>query len=153
MSRNTLLFLVALQCAISFICFEDVTSQIHIVLFIYKDYCQAYNIRQMGLQQWTGVHLSRLYPDDKRICSKSGKLKNLRYILDAPLCLDSLFSLLKIDALKQELEAFYGNKSRESKDMSRIVNLNQFDRLSKMLEEKEVSDKIIYGGQKNRDNL
>ncbi|RID40647.1 hypothetical protein BRARA_J00679, partial [Brassica rapa] len=58
-----------------------------------------------------------------------------------------------IDALKQELEAFYGNKSRESKDMSRIVNLNQFDRLSKMLEEKEVSDKIIYGGQKNRDNL
>ncbi|CAF2053698.1 unnamed protein product [Brassica napus] len=73
----------------------------------YTDYRQAYNIRQMGLQQWTSVHFSRLHPDDKRICSKSGKLKNLRYILDALVCLNSLFSLLpKIDALKQELEAF-----------------------------------------------
>ncbi|KAL0715840.1 hypothetical protein Bca4012_065162 [Brassica carinata] len=58
-----------------------------------------------------------------------------------------------IDAMKQELEAFYGKNPMESKDMSRIVNSNHFDRLSKILEEKEVSDKIVYGGQKNRDNL
>ncbi|XP_018460252.1 aldehyde dehydrogenase family 3 member H1 isoform X7 [Raphanus sativus] len=58
-----------------------------------------------------------------------------------------------IDALKKELEAFYGNNPMGSKDTSRIVNLNHFDRLSKMLEEKEVSNKIVYGGQKNRENL
>ncbi|KAF8056398.1 hypothetical protein N665_1273s0001, partial [Sinapis alba] len=58
-----------------------------------------------------------------------------------------------IDAMKLELEAFYGKNPMESKDMSRIVNSNHFDRLSKILEEKEVSDKIVYGGQKNRDNL
>ncbi|WZZ60294.1 hypothetical protein YC2023_060401 [Brassica napus] len=63
------------------------------------------------------------------------------------------FSPKVIDALKQELEAFYGKNPMESKDMSRIVNSNHFDRLSKMLEEKEVSDKIVYGGQKNRDKL
>lgn len=107
----------------------------------------------MGLQQWTGVHFSRLHLDNKRICSKSGKPKNLSLILASLLYLILLFSLLKIDAMKQELEAFYGKNPMESKDMSRIVNSNHFDRLSKILEEKEVSDKIVYGGQKNRDNL
>ncbi|KAJ4896523.1 Aldehyde dehydrogenase family 3 member H1 [Raphanus sativus] len=63
------------------------------------------------------------------------------------------FSPKVVDAMKQELEAFYGKNPMESKDMSRIVNSNHFDRLSKMLEENEVSDKIVYGGQKNRDKL
>ncbi|VVB11647.1 unnamed protein product [Arabis nemorensis] len=58
-----------------------------------------------------------------------------------------------IDAMKHELETFYGKNAMESKDMSRIVNSNHFDRLSKMLEEKEVSDKIVCGGQKDRENL
>ncbi|KAL0697186.1 hypothetical protein Bca4012_064366 [Brassica carinata] len=89
----------------------------------------AYNIGQMGLQQWAGVHFSRLHPDNKEYAPKV------------------------IDSLKQELEAFYGNNPMESRDMSRIVNLNHFDRQSKMLEEKEVFDKIVYGGQKNRDKL
>ncbi|CAN8302703.1 unnamed protein product [Cochlearia groenlandica] len=58
-----------------------------------------------------------------------------------------------IDALKSELEAFYGKNPMESKDLSRIVNSNHFDRLSKMLEEHTVAEKIIYGGQKDRENL
>ncbi|CAN8320682.1 unnamed protein product [Cochlearia groenlandica] len=58
-----------------------------------------------------------------------------------------------IDALKQELVAFYGKNPMESKDLSRIVNMNHFDRISKLLDEKEVYDKIVYGGQKNRENL
>ncbi|AAG30995.1 Aldehyde dehydrogenase family 3 member H1 [Arabidopsis thaliana] len=58
-----------------------------------------------------------------------------------------------IDAMKLELEKFYGKNPIESKDMSRIVNSNHFDRLSKLLDEKEVSDKIVYGGEKDRENL
>uniref|UniRef100_A0A1J3FX07 Aldehyde dehydrogenase n=1 Tax=Noccaea caerulescens TaxID=107243 RepID=A0A1J3FX07_NOCCA len=58
-----------------------------------------------------------------------------------------------IDALKQELVAFYGKNPMESKDLSHIVNTNHFDRLSKMLEEKEVSGKIIHGGEKDREKL
>lgn len=55
--------------------------------------------------------------------------------------------------MKKELETFYGKNPMESKDMSRIVNSTHFDRLSKMLDEKEVSDKIVYGGEKDRENL
>ncbi|CAA7016637.1 unnamed protein product [Microthlaspi erraticum] len=58
-----------------------------------------------------------------------------------------------IDELKQELVAFYGKNPMESKDLSHIVNTNHFDRLSKMLEEKEVSEKIIHGGEKDREKL
>ncbi|EFH70241.1 ALDH3H1 [Arabidopsis lyrata subsp. lyrata] len=58
-----------------------------------------------------------------------------------------------IDAMKKELETFYGKNPMESKDMSRIVNSTHFDRLSKLLDEKEVSDKIVYGGEKDRENL
>ncbi|CAH8254660.1 unnamed protein product [Arabidopsis lyrata] len=53
-----------------------------------------------------------------------------------------------IDAMKKELETFYGKNPMESKDMSRIVNSTHFDRLSKLLDEKEVSDKIVYGVKK-----
>lgn len=49
--------------------------------------------------------------------------------------------------------AFYGKNPMESKDLSHIVNTNHFDRLCKMLEEKEVSEKIIHGGEKDRENL
>ncbi|XP_010530214.1 PREDICTED: aldehyde dehydrogenase family 3 member H1 [Tarenaya hassleriana] len=58
-----------------------------------------------------------------------------------------------IDVLKHELEAFYGKNPIESKDLSRIVNSNHFDRLAKMLDEEKVSGKIVYGGQKDRANL
>ncbi|GAB2252265.1 hypothetical protein Droror1_Dr00005112 [Drosera rotundifolia] len=58
-----------------------------------------------------------------------------------------------VDALKHQLEKFYGKDPLESKDLSRVVNSNHFDRLSKILEEEKVSGKIIHGGHRNRDQL
>lgn len=37
----------------------------------------------------------------------------------------------------------------ESKDMSRIVNLFHFKRLVNLLDEDRVSEKIVFGGQRD----
>ncbi|CAN1768234.1 Aldehyde dehydrogenase family 3 member H1 [Linum perenne] len=58
-----------------------------------------------------------------------------------------------VDALKTELEAFYGKNQLESKDLSRIVNSNHFSRLSKLLDDEKVSGKIVYGGERDEVNL
>ncbi|CAN1268797.1 Aldehyde dehydrogenase family 3 member H1 [Linum perenne] len=58
-----------------------------------------------------------------------------------------------VDALKTELEAFYGKNQLESKDLSRIVNSNHFSRLSKLLDDEKVSGKIVYGGERDKVNL
>lgn len=41
----------------------------------------------------------------------------------------------------------------ESKDISRIVNLYHFMRLSKLMDDYKVSDKIVLGGQRNENQL
>ncbi|CAI0393147.1 unnamed protein product [Linum tenue] len=58
-----------------------------------------------------------------------------------------------VDALKTELERFYGKNQLESKDLSRIVNSNHFARLSKLLDDEKVSGKIVYGGEKDEEKL
>ncbi|GMH00710.1 hypothetical protein Nepgr_002549 [Nepenthes gracilis] len=58
-----------------------------------------------------------------------------------------------VDSLKHQLEKFYGINPLESKDLSRIVNSNHFDRLTKLLDEEKVSSKIIHGGQSDRAQL
>lgn len=58
-----------------------------------------------------------------------------------------------MDALKNELEKFYGKKPLESKDLSRIVNSNHFARLTKLLDDDKVSGKIVYGGEKDESKL
>lgn len=58
-----------------------------------------------------------------------------------------------VDALKGELEAFYGKNPLLSKDLSRIVNSNHFARLIKLLDEDKVSSKIVYGGERDSANL
>ncbi|TYG69809.1 hypothetical protein ES288_D05G260800v1 [Gossypium darwinii] len=58
-----------------------------------------------------------------------------------------------VDSFKCELERFYGKDPLESKDLSRIVNSNHFDRLSKLMDEEKVSSKIVHGGQRNEKNL
>jgi aldehyde dehydrogenase (NAD+) len=58
-----------------------------------------------------------------------------------------------VDALKTELESFYGKNPLESKDLSRIVNSNHFARLSKLLDDDKVSGKTVYGGEKNESKL
>lgn len=55
--------------------------------------------------------------------------------------------------MKRELENFYGKNPLESKDLSRIVNLNHFARLIKLLDEDKVSGKIVLGGERDKTNL
>lgn len=58
-----------------------------------------------------------------------------------------------VDSLKTELEQFYGKNQLESKDLSRIVNSNHFDRLIKLLDDDKVSGKIVHGGEKDKSKL
>lgn len=61
--------------------------------------------------------------------------------------------IFQVDALKHELEGFYGKNQLESKDRSRIVNSNHFARLTKLLDEDKVSGKIVHGGERDKANL
>ncbi|XP_009790112.1 aldehyde dehydrogenase [Nicotiana tabacum] len=58
-----------------------------------------------------------------------------------------------LDAMKLELEKFYGNDPLKSGDISRIVNANHFHRLSKLLDDNKVVDKVVHGGQRDENNL
>ncbi|XP_057495150.1 aldehyde dehydrogenase family 3 member H1-like [Actinidia eriantha] len=58
-----------------------------------------------------------------------------------------------IDTLRSELKVFFGENPMESKDLSRIVNLYHFTRLSKLMDEDKVSDKKVLGGQRDENQL
>lgn len=47
----------------------------------------------------------------------------------------------------------YGKDPLESNDLSRIVNFNHFNRLTKLLDDPSVSGKIVHGGQRDVSNL
>uniref|UniRef100_A0A2P2K8S1 Aldehyde dehydrogenase n=1 Tax=Rhizophora mucronata TaxID=61149 RepID=A0A2P2K8S1_RHIMU len=63
------------------------------------------------------------------------------------------YALKLVDTLKRELESFYGKRPLESKDLSRIVNSNHFTRVAKLLDDDKVSGKVVYGGEKDSENL
>uniref|UniRef100_A0A0D6R2D4 Aldehyde dehydrogenase n=1 Tax=Araucaria cunninghamii TaxID=56994 RepID=A0A0D6R2D4_ARACU len=58
-----------------------------------------------------------------------------------------------VDALKNTLEKFFGKDALQSADMSRIVNFSHFVRLTRLLDDPKVSDKIIHGGQRDEKHL
>lgn len=58
-----------------------------------------------------------------------------------------------IDALKVTLEKFFGKDPFQSADLSRIVNFSHFARLTRLLDDPKVSDKVIYGGQRDEKRL
>ncbi|XP_047341226.1 aldehyde dehydrogenase family 3 member H1-like [Impatiens glandulifera] len=58
-----------------------------------------------------------------------------------------------IDALKSELEIFFGKNPMESEDLSRIVNLNHFRRIKRLLDDDKLSGKIVHGGQSDESKL
>ncbi|CAN0877893.1 Aldehyde dehydrogenase family 3 member I1, chloroplastic [Linum grandiflorum] len=58
-----------------------------------------------------------------------------------------------IEGLKKGIEEFFGKDAMESKDISRIVSPTQFKRLVGLLEEENVSDKIVLGGRTDVDRL
>ncbi|KAK1371098.1 hypothetical protein POM88_037190 [Heracleum sosnowskyi] len=63
------------------------------------------------------------------------------------------FALKLVDSLKLHLIKFYGEEPLKSNDISRIVNLNHFNHLIKLLDDDKVSDKIVHGGQTDIKNL
>ncbi|KAM3308726.1 Aldehyde dehydrogenase [Capsicum baccatum] len=58
-----------------------------------------------------------------------------------------------LDSMKHELEKFYGKDPLNSGDLSRIVNANHFRRLSNLLDDTKVIDKVVHGGQRDENNL
>ena len=75
------------------------------------------------------------------------------YLLIVSYFFSLLIPLRQLDAMKQELEKFYGKDPLKSGDLSRIVNANHFQRLSKLLDDNKVVDKVVHGGQRDENNL
>ncbi|XP_031493676.1 aldehyde dehydrogenase family 3 member H1-like [Nymphaea colorata] len=58
-----------------------------------------------------------------------------------------------VESFKRTLASFYGNDPLESNDLSRIVGLNHFTRLLKLLDEEKASSKIVHGGERDEKRL
>ncbi|KAJ3686486.1 hypothetical protein LUZ61_015650 [Rhynchospora tenuis] len=63
------------------------------------------------------------------------------------------FASTLVEALKTTLERFYGKDPLKSADLSRIVNSNHFKRLTNLLDDENVSSKILYGGMQDEKQL
>lgn len=60
---------------------------------------------------------------------------------------------VQMDSLRYELEQFFGRDPMKSQDISRIVSLSHFARLVQLLDEDNVSDKVVFGGQRDENQL
>ncbi|CAM0950191.1 unnamed protein product [Alopecurus aequalis] len=58
-----------------------------------------------------------------------------------------------LESLKKVLEKFYGKDPLLSADLSRVVNSNHFNRLTGLMDDEMVSDKIMFGGQRDEQEL
>lgn len=58
-----------------------------------------------------------------------------------------------MDDLKSTLEEFYGEDPLESADLSRIVSFSHFKRLTELLDEENIPEKIVYGGERDEKHL
>ncbi|XP_031260773.1 aldehyde dehydrogenase family 3 member F1-like [Pistacia vera] len=63
------------------------------------------------------------------------------------------FASTLIDSLKRTIKKFFGENPKDSNSISRIVNKNHFDRLSKLLKDPRVAASIVHGGSSNEENL
>ncbi|KAK3211396.1 hypothetical protein Dsin_016102 [Dipteronia sinensis] len=84
----------------------------------------------------------------KWVCNNGQACISVDYIITT-----KQFAPKLIDALRKEVEEFFGKDPMGSKDISRIVNSFHFNRLASLLDEDKVSDKIVYGGQKDENQL
>ncbi|XP_024538901.1 aldehyde dehydrogenase family 3 member H1 isoform X2 [Selaginella moellendorffii] len=66
---------------------------------------------------------------------------------------DSSCSTKFIEAMKDTLKSFYGENPRESMDISRVVNINHFNRLVGLLDDPNIASKIAHGGEKDETKL
>ncbi|XP_002966702.2 aldehyde dehydrogenase family 3 member H1 [Selaginella moellendorffii] len=58
-----------------------------------------------------------------------------------------------ITAIKECLLEFYGDDPSRSKDIARVVNGSHFERLTGLLDEDGVKDKIVFGGARDSNKL
>ncbi|XP_048529203.1 aldehyde dehydrogenase family 3 member H1-like [Triticum urartu] len=58
-----------------------------------------------------------------------------------------------LESLKKVLEKFYGKDPLLSADLSRVVNASHFGRLKGLMDEEMVSDKIVFGGHRDEQQL
>ncbi|KAL1561221.1 aldehyde dehydrogenase (NAD(+)) [Salvia divinorum] len=58
-----------------------------------------------------------------------------------------------VNALSAQLDKFFGKEPLRSKELSSIVNIHHFNRLVKLLDDDEVSRKIVRGGERDQSNL
>jgi aldehyde dehydrogenase (NAD+) len=55
--------------------------------------------------------------------------------------------------LKRVIERFYGKDPLQSADLSRIVSSKHFKRLTSLVEDRKVADRIVYGGKTDESQL
>ncbi|XP_051139445.1 aldehyde dehydrogenase-like [Andrographis paniculata] len=58
-----------------------------------------------------------------------------------------------INAISSEVEKFYGKDPLQSNDLARIINARHFQRVANLLDDEKISDKIVFGGQRDKTNL
>uniref|UniRef100_A0A5B7A4J8 Aldehyde dehydrogenase n=1 Tax=Davidia involucrata TaxID=16924 RepID=A0A5B7A4J8_DAVIN len=63
------------------------------------------------------------------------------------------FASTLIELLKKNINKFYGEDIKNLKNLSRIVNKKQFDRLCNLLDDPNVAASIIHGGSLDEKNL
>ncbi|MBA0753026.1 hypothetical protein Gogos_021174 [Gossypium gossypioides] len=73
--------------------------------------------------------------------------------IDYVLVEEKLASTLVIELLKKTIKRFYGENIKSLKNISRIVNKHQFQRLVNLLQDPNVADSIVYGGSVDEEKL
>ncbi|KAK3026524.1 hypothetical protein RJ639_041821 [Escallonia herrerae] len=63
------------------------------------------------------------------------------------------FASTLIELLKKTIKRFYGENPKSLKNLCRIVNKHQFDRLRNILEDPAVAASIVHGGSLDEENL
>ncbi|XP_042010050.1 aldehyde dehydrogenase-like [Salvia splendens] len=58
-----------------------------------------------------------------------------------------------VNIMSVELEKFFGKEPLQSKELSSIINAHHFNRLVKLLDDGQVSGKIVCGGERDVSNL
>eukprot|EP00268_Persea_americana_P027189 TRINITY_DN26652_c0_g1_i1.p1 TRINITY_DN26652_c0_g1~~TRINITY_DN26652_c0_g1_i1.p1 ORF type:complete len:488 (-),score=89.19 TRINITY_DN26652_c0_g1_i1:243-1706(-) len=69
------------------------------------------------------------------------------------LLVEEKFAHVLINLLRKTIKNFYGQNLKESGNIPKIVNRNQFMRLSNLLKDQMVKDSIIHGGSLDEDKL
>lgn len=59
----------------------------------------------------------------------------------------------QIELLKKTINKFYGENPKALKNLSKIVNKHQFDRLRNIIEDPAVAASIVHGGSLDETNL